>query len=201
MDYNGGSIIIMGGKNCFAIASDLRFGLDNFTKGHATPKIFKIHEKLFIGMIGLFGDISTIRQMLEYKTSIYSLKKSEKIQPFGFSSMLSNLLYHHRFGPFLVETVLAGLDEKDNLFIESKDILGAKSPSSDFATIGSCSESLYGICQVFWKPEMNLEELFKTISSCLVLGLNRNCISGWGGIVHMVSKDGVVSKIIQTRMD
>mmetsp|Transcript_29843 Transcript_29843/g.75110 ORF Transcript_29843/g.75110 Transcript_29843/m.75110 type:complete len:202 (+) Transcript_29843:1125-1730(+) len=201
MDYNGGSIIIMGGKNCFAIASDLRFGLDNFTKGQKTPKIFKIHEKLFIGMIGLFGDISTIRQILEYKNSIYSLKKSEKIQPFCFSSMLSNLLYHHRFAPFLVETVLAGLDDKNRLFIESKDILGAKSTSSDFATIGSCSESLHGICQVFWKPEMNLEELFKTISSCLILGLNRNCTSGWGGIVHLVSADGVTSKLIQTRMD
>mmetsp|Transcript_30285 Transcript_30285/g.59147 ORF Transcript_30285/g.59147 Transcript_30285/m.59147 type:complete len:202 (+) Transcript_30285:291-896(+) len=201
MDYNGGSIIVMGGKNCFAIASDLRFGIDNFTVEKKAPKIFKINEKLFIGMIGLFGDISTIRQILDYKTSIYSLKKSEKIKPFGFSNMLSNLLYHHRFAPFLVETIIAGLDEKNNLFIESKDILGAKSASSDYATIGTCSESLYGICQIFWKPDMNGEELFKTISNCLILGLNRNCVSGWGGIVHLVSKKGVTSKLIQTRMD
>lgn len=191
----------MGGENCFAIASDLRFGLENFTKGHKTPKIFKIHDKLFLGMIGLLGDISTIRQIIEYKTSIYSLKKSEKIQPFVFSNMLSNLLYGHRFAPFLVETVLAGLDDKDNLMIESKDIIGAKSSSFDFVTIGSCSESLNGVCQVFWKPNMNQVELFKTISNCLVLSLNRNCISGWGGIVHLVSKNGVSTKIIQTRMD
>ena len=201
MDYNGGTVIVMGGKDCFAIASDFRFGLDNVTKDNKTPKIFKIHEKLFVGIIGLFSDICSTRQSLEYKTSLYSFKKSAKIKPLAFSTILSNFLYQHRFAPFLVETITAGFDEKGNIFIESKDILGASSLASNYAAIGTCSESLYGICEVFWKPNMNNEELLKIISNCLTLGLNRNCISGWGGIVHIVSSKEITTKIIRTRMD
>lgn len=201
MDFNGGTVVVMGGKECFAIASDFRFGIENFTQENKSPKIFKIHEKLFIGVVGLFGDISSLKQTIEYTNSIYSLKNNQKIMPFCFSSVLSNLLYENRFSPFLVETILVGFDEKRNLLIESKDILGASSFSSNFTAIGTASESIHGICEVFWKPEMKVDELLSAISTSLILGLNRNCTSGWGGIVHVITPDGVISKIIKTRMD
>jgi 20S proteasome subunit beta 3 len=201
MEYYGGAMIIMGGKNCFAIASDLRFGLDHFTNGLSTPKIFKIHKKLFIGMTGLFGDIATVCQNIEYKTSIYSLKESRKIKALAFSKMVSNFLYQHRFSPYLVETMIGGLDDLNNAFIMSMDVIGATSFSSNFAVGGTCSETLYGICETFWKPDMSPEILFEVISRCFILGLNRDCLSGWGAIVHIVSKKGVISKILKTRMD
>lgn len=201
MDYNGGTVVVMGGKNCFAIASDFRLGLDNLTLEKKTPKIFKIHEKLFIGIIGLLGDISTLKQTLEYKNSLFTLRNSEKINPFCFSNILSCLLYEHRFSPFLIETILVGFDERSNIIIESKDMIGASSFSSNYSSIGASSENLYGLCEIFWKPEMDKDELFVAISNCLILALNRNCISGWGGIVHLVTNEGITSKIIKTRMD
>jgi 20S proteasome subunit beta 3 len=201
MDYNGGTVVVMGGKDCFAIASDFRLGLDNMTLNNKTPKIFKIHEKLFLGTIGLLGDISTLRQILEFKNSIFTLRNSKKISPFCFSNMLSNLLYENRFSPFLVETILIGFDERMDLLIESKDMIGASSFSPNFSSIGSSAENLYGLCEVFWRPEMNKDELFVAISNCLILALNRNCISGWGGIVHLVTNEGITTKLIKTRMD
>jgi len=201
MDYNGGTVVVMGGKDCFAIASDFRLGLDNMTLNNKTPKIFKIHEKLFLGTIGLLGDISTLKQILEFKNSIFTLRNSKKISPFSFSNMLSHILYENRFSPFLVETILVGFDEKKDLLIESKDMIGASSFSANFSSIGASAENLYGLCEVFWRPEMNKDELFVAISNCLILALNRNCISGWGGIVHLVTNEGITTKLIKTRMD
>jgi 20S proteasome subunit beta 3 len=101
----------------------------------------------------------------------------------------------------LVETIIGGLDESNNPLIVSMDVLGAMSFSSNFVITGTCAESLHGVCENLWRPEMDPETLFEVISRSLMLGLNRNCLSGWGGIVHVISKKGVVSKIIKTRMD
>mmetsp|Transcript_61634 Transcript_61634/g.127356 ORF Transcript_61634/g.127356 Transcript_61634/m.127356 type:complete len:202 (+) Transcript_61634:224-829(+) len=201
MEINGGSVIVMGGKNCLAIASDLRFGLENFTHGSSAPKMFKIDGKTFIGMTGLIGDIYSVKQNLEYKISFYSLNESKKIRIMVLITMLSILLYQNRFSPFLIETIVGGINEEKLPVICSMDVLGATSFSSKFAVTGTCSESLYGICENFWKPEMNPEELFETISHCLILGLNRDCLSGWGGLVHIISTSGTITKSLKTKMD
>mmetsp|Transcript_47636 Transcript_47636/g.112371 ORF Transcript_47636/g.112371 Transcript_47636/m.112371 type:complete len:202 (-) Transcript_47636:742-1347(-) len=201
MEYNGGCVIAMGGKNCLAVASDLRFGLENFTQGLNTPKMFRINQKMFIAMTGLLGDIATLKQVIEYKLSLYSTKESKTIRPLILVTMLSLFLYQNRFSPFVVETIVAGLNENEKPLICTMDVLGATSFSSKFVVSGTCSESLYGICENYWKPGMEPEELFKTISNCLILGSNRDCLSGWGGMVHIISTNGVETKSLKTRMD
>jgi 20S proteasome subunit beta 3 len=51
---------------------------------------------------------------------------------------------------------------------------------------GTPSESLYGACESMYKPDLEPEELFETISQALLSSVDRDCISGWGGIVHVV---------------
>ena len=201
MDYNGGCMVVMGGKNCIAIASDLRFGNEQFTNSCNTPRVFKINKNLLVAMTGLLGDISTIKQELEHIASMYSLKESLSLKPFIFSNILSNLLYQHRFSPFLVESIVCGLDEQFQPFITSMDVLGAKAFLSNFAVGGVCGESLYGICENFWKPNLEPSDLFEVISHCLILGINRNCLSGWGCIVKIILPEGIVTKIIKTKVD
>mmetsp|Transcript_3577 Transcript_3577/g.7392 ORF Transcript_3577/g.7392 Transcript_3577/m.7392 type:complete len:202 (+) Transcript_3577:116-721(+) len=201
MEYNGGCVLAMGGKNCFAIASDLRFGLENFTQGINTPKMFKINKKIFIAMTGLLGDIISIKQGIEYKIALYSKKESKNIKPLVLITMLSFFLYHHRFSPFLVESIVIGLNKKEDPIICAMDVIGATSFSSKFVVGGTCSENLYGICENYWKPDMDWKELFKTVSNCLILGSNRDCLSGWGGLVHIVLPDRIITKALKTRMD
>jgi len=201
MEYNGGSLIVMSGKNCLAIASDLRFGLENFTSSCNTPKIFKIHQKLFLGLTGLNGDILTVKQNLDFQSNIYEIDNNKKINQIVFDNILSLLLYKNRFSPFFVDGILLGLDKNDKPHITTTDVLGALSYSSDFAVSGICSESLLGLCQTFWKPRMASRELVETVSNCLCLATNRDCLSGWGGIVHVITHNGIITKIIKTRKD
>nr|UXY87732.1 26S proteasome SU [Cryptomonas curvata] len=201
MDRYGGCVVVMGGKNCIAIASDLRFGNEQYTNSFNTPKLFKISKRLYITLTGFLGDISTIIHELDYKISIYSLKESLSMKPFILSNVLSNLLYQQRFSPFLVESIICGLDEKYQPFITCMDILGAKAFPSNFAVGGTCSESLYGICETFWKPNLEPFELFETISHCLIMGSNRDCLSGWGCMVKIILPEGTITKIIKTKID
>nr|UXY87243.1 structural maintenance of chromosomes 2 [Cryptomonas sp.] len=201
MDYNGGCVIVMGGKNCIAIASDLRFGNKQFTNSCNTPRIFKINKKLFIALSGLLGDISSIKHELEHRLSIYALKEGSVMSPFIFTNILSNILYQQRFSPFLTESIICGLDENNQPFISCMDILGATAFLPNFAIGGTCSESLCGICETLWKPDLDPNELFEVISHCLILGSNTDCLSGWGGIVKIIIPDGIITKNIKTKID
>lgn len=50
----------MVGKNCFAIASDRRLGVQLQTVATDFQRVFKIHGKLYIGLSGLATDAQTL---------------------------------------------------------------------------------------------------------------------------------------------
>ena len=60
MEYNGGAVVAMTGKNCVAIASDKRFGVQLMTVSTEFPKLFPATDKCFIGLTGLATDVQTL---------------------------------------------------------------------------------------------------------------------------------------------
>ncbi|GAB2265322.1 Proteasome subunit beta type-3-A [Dionaea muscipula] len=59
-EYNGSAIVAMVGKNCFAIASDRRLGVQLQTVATDFQKIYQIHDRLFLGLSGLGTDAQTL---------------------------------------------------------------------------------------------------------------------------------------------
>ena len=79
LQYNGGAIIAMTGKNCVAICSDTRLGLQQQTvscdfqkvrpeslwgillrpRSHhfSVRQVFKMHDRLYMGVTGLATDV------------------------------------------------------------------------------------------------------------------------------------------------
>ena len=60
MEYNGGALVAMKGKNCVTVAADRRFGVQALTLGTDFQKIFQINDKLFVGLAGLATDVQTL---------------------------------------------------------------------------------------------------------------------------------------------
>jgi 20S proteasome subunit beta 3 len=201
MDSRGGCVIAMKGKNCVAMASDLGFNGEQFITGNNTPKIFKICGRLFIGLTGLLGDISSVKQILEYEVSNFLVKENRFPEHFEITNILSHLLYKNRFTPFFVEPLFAGMDKNGNPVINSMDIIGAISNSIKFSVSGSCSDGLFGVCETLWKPNMSKKELFQVICKCISFATNRDCLSGWGAIIHVITEKEILSKKIQFRTD
>lgn len=56
----------------------------------------------------------------------------------------------------------------------------------DFVVAGTCSEQLYGMCEALWEPDMEPNQLFETISQALMNAFDRDAISGWGAVVHVM---------------
>jgi 20S proteasome subunit beta 3 len=91
-----------------------------------------------------------------------------------------------RFGPYYVEPLIAGLEEDGTPFIASTDLIGCPLVCTDFVVGGTCTEQLYGMCEALHNPDMGPDELFEAISQALLNAQDRDALSGWGGVVHIM---------------
>ncbi len=102
LSYNGGAVIAMKGKECVAIATDLRYGVQIRTVSTDFPKAFEVGPQLYVGLPGLATDTQTVREKLKFRSALYQLKEGRKMKPATFASMLSNMLYERYEKPCIV---------------------------------------------------------------------------------------------------
>lgn len=71
----------------------------------------------------------------------------------------------------------------------------------DFVVAGTSAQSLYGTCEAFFRVGMEREELFRAAARCLLSALERDCLSGYGAVVHLITEEGIETRELTTRMD
>jgi len=202
MSYNGAAIMAMKGKNCVAIATDRRFGVQAQTVSMDFQKVFEMGPTLYIGLAGLATDVQTVSERLKFRVNLYELRENRRIKPKTLMHVVSNLLYERRFGPYFVEPVIAGLDQvTGEPFVASLDLIGCPMVPEDFVVSGTCTEQMYGMCESLYTPDLEPDQLFETISQALMNAFDRDAVSGWGAVVHVIEKDKVTTRTLATRMD
>ena len=172
-----------------------------------------MNPHLWVGLPGLATDIQTVKQKIEFRMNMYELKETRQMRPKTFANMVSNMLYERRFGPFFVEPIVAGLDpETFAPYICNMDLIGRLAVAEsefngsvyfmfktsgcitepvDFVAGGTCEEQLMGMAETLWEPGMGPDQLFECISQAMMNAFDRDAISGWGAIVHIIEKDKV----------
>lgn len=190
------------GKECIAIASDLRLGQQSLGVSNNFEKIFEISPKTYLGLTGLASDVLTLKELFRFKTNLYKLREDHSIEPSTLANLISSNLYERRFGPWFVSPIVAGLDSKTNKpFICGFDSIGCIDYSHDFIVSGTASDQLYGMCESLYEPNLEPEELFETISQALLNAVDRDALSGWGAVVYIITKDKVTKRVLKTRQD
>ena len=48
---------------------------------------------------------------------------------------------------------------------------------------------------------MGPEELFETVSNCLLSALDRDALSGWGAYIYILTPDELIVRALKTRQD
>ena len=157
---------------------------------------------------------------------MYTIKEEREIEPETFAHLVSSTLYEHRFGPYFIEPVIAGISKTPSggtkPFIAATDLIGCLNTAKDFVVAGTASEKLFGVAEGLWEPDLGPEDLFETISQTLMNAVDRDAFSGWGCIVHVMfvfsydsffftnsffstyfcrTKDQIVTRTLKGRMD
>lgn len=108
--------------------------------------------------------------------------------------MASTFLYKHRFGPYFIEPVFAGLKSDGTSYVASADSVGALSVYPDFAAVGTATEFLMGVAEALWREDMSSEELADVCAQALLAGINRDALSGWGAKILIMTADGITER-------
>ncbi|EJD08453.1 20S proteasome subunit beta 3 [Fomitiporia mediterranea MF3/22] len=205
MQYNGGSVVAMVGKDCVAIASDLRLGMQALTVACNHEKVFPVTDRIYLGLAGLATDVATLRERFRYRVNMYTIKEERDISPETFARLVSSTLYEKRFGNYFVEPVIAGMGTAPNgkaqPYIAAADVIGCLNFAKDFVVVGTASDKLFGVAEGLWEPDLEPEDLFETISQTLLNAVDRDAFSGWGAVVHVITQDKVITRTLKGRMD
>ena len=205
--YNGGTVLAMVGKNCIAIATDLRYGAGLRTVTQTFPKAFRQGQRCFLGFGGFASDIQTVHGEVKSRCSVYELKERREMAPRVLSSMLSSLLYERRFAPYYVEAIVAGLERDEAAegqwtpFLSHMDCIGAVSEGCGFACVGTGAECVMGVCEAMWREGLDEKDLFETAAQCMLSALDRDALSGWGAVVHVITPDSITTSELKCRQD
>jgi 20S proteasome subunit beta 3 len=86
-------------------------------------------------------------------------------------------------------------------FLCSMDMIGATSESKSFVCAGAASKSLFGTAEALWEPNMDSKRLMEVCGKAFLSALERDCFSGYGAIVYLITKDGIIEYDLAGRND
>lgn len=58
-----------------------------------------------------------------------------------------------------------------------------------------------GTAESFYRPDMGPEELFETLSQTMLAAVDRDCLAGWGGVIHILTPDRHIKRTLKGRHD
>ncbi|KAI2505159.1 Proteasome subunit [Fragilaria crotonensis] len=213
---NGGSCLAMAGNGCVVLAVDKRFGSGPQMVNVVPRKVMMPPDsQVMVAFTGLEGDIQSLMQELqiqvESKTSRGTLllsssskisdtrlqrRKHRSISPRAMACLTSHVLYSRRASPYYVEPLVVGMDEDtQEPFLCAHDVIGAQSQSKAFVCAGVATMSMYGIAEALWRPNLDAEELVQVCGKAFLSALERDCLSGYGAILYLMTKDGMIQEI------
>jgi len=222
LTMNGGSLMAMAGNECVALAVDKRFGSGSQMVNIAPRHVWVPHPNLMLGFSGLEGDVQSLSEELKMEVdakrnralgfSIAGLKTEmdesndetgdirSRISPPALASLTSHVLYEKR--GYYVEPLVVGLmEETRKPFLCAMDMIGAKSFSKSFICSGAASTSLYGTAEALWRPNMKPNELLECCGKAFQSALERDCLSGYGILIYLITKDGIAEYDLASRND
>ena len=159
-------------------------------------------------------------------TTTSSKDDSSEISPRAMAVLTSHILYHRRRAPYYVQPLVVGLSkstaairrqvpvEDDHQstgpmdddfvyvpFLCAMDMIGAKSFSESFVCSGAATKSLYGTAEALWRPNLEPEELAEVCGKAFQSALERDCLSGYGAIIYLITKDEITEYELASRND
>mmetsp|Transcript_31102 Transcript_31102/g.45949 ORF Transcript_31102/g.45949 Transcript_31102/m.45949 type:complete len:237 (-) Transcript_31102:807-1517(-) len=215
MAMNGGCCLAMSGDGCVALAVDKRFGsgpqMVNVSPRHA----FIPHSGLIVAFTGFHADIQSLSQelKLQVKSKITRgslIRRREntppRILPSVMACLTSHTLYSKRNSPYYVEPLIVGLVESsdgsyDQPFLCALDVIGAQARSNEFVSVGVASKSMYGTAEALWRPGLSPEELVQVCGKAFLSALERDCLSGYGAVLYLITKEGIEQIELACRND
>jgi len=193
--YPGATSVGIKAVDGVVLAADKRVTYGFMLMSKAGKKVFRITDKVGIASAGFISDMQSIARTLEAEIRLYELETGSPIRINGVAKLLSIILFNRRLYPYMVETIVGGIDDKGpHLFI--LDPIGAVI-EDDYTALGSGAQIAIGIIEEGYKDDISIQEAYNLAIKSVKSAFSRDAMSGDGIDVLVISKKGIKEEFIK----
>jgi proteasome beta subunit len=168
------------------LATDKRATMGHFISNKAVNKIFQIDDSVATTIAGGVGDAQNIMRLLRAETRLYRMNRGEKATIKGIATLLSNVLNNNRYYPYIVMSIVAGVDEEPRIF--AVDPVGGLTEET-FISTGSGSPIAYGLLESAFKSDRSVAENLPMAVKAVKVAMERDSASGNGVNLATINKE------------
>ena len=177
-------------KDGIVLAADQRASMGHLAYEEEAQKLYKITDNIALTNAGSVGDSLVLIRFLRAHANLYEIERETKITPKALSSYLSNILNGNRYYPFSVQFLLAGINDRPDIFELTP--FGGVLERTTYAVSGSGTELALSQLDENFKKEMTEEEGITLAVRAVTSATKRDMYSGGKSIsVMVVDKKGI----------
>ncbi len=169
------------------LAADKRATIGNFISNKDALKIYQIDDRLAATIAGGVGDAQNIMRILRAEAKLFKMNRRQHMSVRGAATLMSNILNNNRYYPYLVMSIIAGIDNEARVF--SVDPVGGLM-EEDYISTGSGSPIAYGVLESEFSKEKTVRENLKIALKAVKVAQERDSASGNGITLATVTESG-----------
>ena len=182
-----------------ALATDRRMAYGTFIMSRNARKVFRINDRIGIVFAGLYGDISGLVRILKADLKSYELTTGNPITTYMTAKRLSLIMYSYKMLPFIVETIVGGLDPDGTPKLYVLDSLGSIT-EEPYAAVGTGATIAYGYLEANYREDLSGEEALQIAINAVKTAIVRDAGTGDGIDAILISKEGVREESVKLRV-
>jgi len=135
--YVGNSVIGIKYTGGILLGTDLRLNYGGLNKyNNISDRLTRVNNHTIMGCSGEYSDFQEVKRILDEETLKDSLNSQTYLGPSEITNYLSSTCYYKRnkMDPYLISSVVGGVDFNGNLVLYNVDQFGTKLEGSYFAT-------------------------------------------------------------------
>lgn len=189
MGLHGATTIGLVCKDGVVLASEKRLSWGRMVMSRSVKKVFKVTPNIGLAFAGLISDMQALAREAEAYANLYRLDNNKQISVKATAKLISNLLFHRRLIPLLMETIVGGVDDEGPA-VYSLDPIGSLIPDK-FVSTGSGAPIAMGLLEATYNEGIDLEEGAKLALQSIKSAVARDVVSGDGVDMLLIKADGV----------
>ena len=197
MDYKHFAEMMMKGTTTVGIicsdgivvGADSRATMDTFISSSEAIKVNRIDENLAMTIAGGVGDAEYLVKMLKVQNELYKMEEHKPLSPSSATSLLSLVLQENKMMPFIVQLIIAGLNNGVPE-IYNMDPFGGYTKESKFTSTGSGSPTALGYLEDVYDKNASTQEMLRHAAKAIKMAMKRDSATGDKIILVAITKKG-----------
>jgi proteasome beta subunit len=174
-------------KDGVILAADKRATMGHFISNTEAQKVYQLDDKIAATIAGGVGDAQNIMRLIRAESKLYKMNRKQPMTVKAAATLTSNVLNGNRYYPYLVMSIIAGIDSDPRVF--SIDPVGGLM-EEDYISTGSGSPIAYGVLEGDYKKDKSVADMTKTAVKAIAVAQKRDSASGNGVTLTTITKNG-----------